>query len=90
MSTQKVHEQMYHNNIRVEFDKRAEKVGAKVRDAELMKIPVMLIVGEKEQDANAVSVRRKHQGDLGQQSLDDLVVSLTEEINNKNKGRKEN
>ena len=87
---QKVYEKLFDKNIRIEFDRRAEKVGAKIRDAELMKIPVMLIVGKKEQETNSVSVRRKYQGDLGQQSLDDLVVSLTEEINNKNKGRKEN
>ena len=78
------------NQIRVEFDKRAEKVGAKIRDAELMKIPVMLILGEKEQSSDSVSVRRKHIGDLGQQSLGDLVLSLTNEINKKDIGKRDN
>ena len=86
----KVNNLLLDNQIRVEFDKRAEKVGAKIRDAELMKIPVMLILGEKEQSSDSVSVRRKHIGDLGQQSLGDLVLSLTDEINKKDKGIREN
>ena len=86
----KVNNLLLDNQIRVEFDKRAEKVGAKIRDAELMKIPVMLILGEKEQSSDSVSVRRKHIGDLGQQSLGDLVLSLTDEINKKDKGIRDN
>ena len=86
----KVNNLLLDNQIRVEFDKRAEKVGAKIRDAELMKIPVMLILGEKEQSSDSVSVRRKHIGDLGQQSLGDLVLSLTNEINKKDKGIRDN
>ncbi len=85
---QKVYNNLYDNEIRVDFDRRAEKVGAKIRDAELMKIPVMLIVGEKEQNSNTVSVRRKHQGDLGTFSLEQLTKELSEEISNKDKGKK--
>ena len=87
---QKVYNYLYENEIRVNFDRRAEKVGAKIRDAELMKIPVMLIVGEKEQNSDAVSVRRKHQGDLGAISLEQLTTELSEEISNKDKGKRYN
>jgi len=85
---QRVYNSLYDNEIRVDFDRRAEKVGAKIRDAELMKIPVMLIVGEKEQNSDTVSVRRKHQGDLGAISLEQLTIELSEEISNKDKGKR--
>ena len=87
---QKVYDKLYENNIRVELDRRAEKVGAKIRDAELMKIPVMLIVGEKEQESKSVSLRRKHQGDLGSMALDQLTTKLLEEISTKEKGKRDN
>ncbi len=60
-----------------------QKVSAKIRDAEIMKIPVMLIVGEKEQKNKTASVRRKYKGDLGAISLDDLALNLSTEILNK-------
>jgi len=87
---EKVFNQLYEKNIRVEFDKRAEKVGAKIRDAELIKIPVMLIVGEKERESETVSIRRKHQGDLGTQSLEQFTMELSKEIFNKEKGKRDN
>ena len=87
---QKVYDKLYKNSIRVELNKRAEKVGAKIRDAELMKIPVMLIIGEKEQESKSVSLRRKHQGDLGSMALDQLTTKLLEEISTKEKGKKDN
>ena len=68
------------HNIRVVIDARNEKVGAKIRDAELNKIPVMLIVGEKEKDSQSVSIRRRHKGDMGSKSIDVLINSLLEEI----------
>ena len=48
------------NEIRVDVDARNEKIGAKIRQAELMKIPVMLIVGDKEMENKSVSIRRRH------------------------------
>jgi hypothetical protein len=66
--------------IRVKIDRRSEKIGAKIRDAELMKIPVMLIVGEKEVELKTVSVRRRHQGDLGSQVYDAFSDDLKIEI----------
>jgi len=75
-----IENQLREHNIRVITDARNEKVGAKIRDAELKKIPVMLIVGEKEKDSHTVSIRRRHEGDLGSKPIDVLASSLTEEI----------
>ena len=61
-------------------DVRNEKVGAKIRDAELKKIPFMLIVGEKEKNNKTVSVRRRHKGDLGSIPMDKLINNVLEEI----------
>jgi threonyl-tRNA synthetase len=68
------------NGIRVKVDQRSEKVGAKIRDAELAKTPIMLIVGEKEVETNSVSYRRRHQGDLGSKNFESLASDLAEEI----------
>ncbi|MEE9437145.1 MAG: threonine--tRNA ligase, partial [Candidatus Adiutricales bacterium] len=64
-------------------DARDEKIGAKIRQAELQKIPVMLIVGEREAEANTVSLRRRHLGDLGSQPLDEILTRLGREVKNK-------
>jgi threonyl-tRNA synthetase len=72
--------QLLEKNIRVSIDSRSEKVGAKIRDAELNKIPIMLIAGEKEEKDGTVSVRRRHVGDLGSKSVDDLIPEIVEEI----------
>ena len=66
--------------IRVELDDRNEKVGYKIRDWEVHKVPYMLIVGEKERDARAVSVRRHREGDLGTSGIDEFVAKITSEI----------
>jgi len=66
--------------VRVHLDDRNEKLQAKIRDAQLQKIPYMLIVGGKEAESNAVSVRHRSKGDLGPQSLDAFVASLDHEI----------
>ena len=75
-----IENQLREHNIRVATDARNEKVGAKIRDAELKKIPVMLILGEKEEDSHTVSIRRRHEGDLGTKPMDVLIKSLSEEI----------
>ncbi len=67
-------------DIRVTVDGRSEKVGAKIRDAELKKIPIMLIVGEREAADHTASVRRRHTGDLGSREVDILITELREEI----------
>jgi len=61
------------NDIRGLVDDRAEKIGRKIRDAEMKKIPLMLIVGEKEQENNEVSVREHGTGDVGSMTLEDFV-----------------
>ncbi|MFC1484391.1 threonine--tRNA ligase [Candidatus Neomarinimicrobiota bacterium] len=69
--------------LRVEFDLRDEKIGAKIRQAEMQKIPVMLIVGEREAESGTVSLRRRHTGDQGAQALEDLIPLLVDEVENK-------
>jgi threonyl-tRNA synthetase len=66
--------------IRVQLNDQPDKVGAKIRQAELQRINVMLIVGEKETQDNRVAFRRRFKGDLGTQYLDDVVTELTTEI----------
>ena len=70
-------------NIRTEIDTRAEKIGYKIREARLQKIPYMLVVGAKEEEENTVSVRRRFAGDEGAKSLDDFIAAITEEIKNR-------
>jgi len=62
--------------VRPEIDERTESIGRKIREAELQKAPFMLVVGDREVEARAASVRRRHEGDLGSMPLAD-VVSLT-------------
>ncbi|HHL52092.1 MAG TPA: threonine--tRNA ligase [Flammeovirgaceae bacterium] len=68
------------HDIRGILDNRDEKIGRKIRDAEVKKIPFMLIVGEKEQSAGKVAVRRHGQGDLGAMTLDEFVKLFNNEI----------
>lgn len=62
-------------------DHRDEKIGRKIRDAEVKKIPIMLIVGEKEQDSRQVAVRRHGEGDVGSFSIDDFIRYFNDEKN---------
>ncbi|MBT7995137.1 MAG: threonine--tRNA ligase, partial [Bacteroidetes bacterium] len=66
--------------IRTSIDDSNEKIGRKIRDAELSKIPYMLIVGEREETEGLVSVRKRKSGDLGQFKLDDFINSISEEL----------
>ncbi len=70
-------------DVRVDVNTRNEQVGAKIRDAETSKIPYMLIVGEKEQSDDTVSVRRHKEGDIGTFELSEFISNLTQEIDNK-------
>jgi threonyl-tRNA synthetase len=76
----KVCDSLANSDIRSLIDERAEKIGKKIRDAELKKIPFMLIVGEKEQAENKVSVRKHGSGDIGSFSLDEFVQMINNEI----------
>ncbi|MEY2834419.1 MAG: hypothetical protein RLZZ557_81 [Bacteroidota bacterium] len=78
-----VNKQLLAAGIRSELDDRAEKIGKKIRDTELMKVPYMLVIGEKEQLDNAVSVRRQGKGDAGMCSVSEILTNLTTEISNR-------
>jgi threonyl-tRNA synthetase len=69
--------------VRVELDDRNEKIGKKIRDTELMRVPYMLVIGEKEVAENQLSVRRQGKGDTGLQSVDAFVEMIKDEIENR-------
>ncbi len=77
---EKVVDQLRNANLRVETDKRNEKIGFKIREAEVQKIPYMLIIGDKEVESGQVSVRHKGEGDLGSMDVDQIRDRLLEEI----------
>ena len=71
------------HKIYVEADHRAEKLGYKIRDARLARVPYILVVGEKEQETGAVSVRSRFLGDEGQKPLEQFINDICEEIRTK-------
>ena len=71
------------NGIRATADHRAEKIGYKIREARLQKIPYLLVVGAKEEEENRVSVRSRYLGDEGQKVLDDFIDAICKEIRTK-------
>jgi threonyl-tRNA synthetase len=75
--------QLKNNDIRAEIDDRSEKIGKKIRDTELAKIPIMLIIGEKEVNEEKVSVRRQGKGDEGTKTLSEVIENIIEEVKNK-------
>jgi len=77
---QSVVAQMKEAGLRVEVDDRSESVGKKIREAELMKVPIMLIVGKKEAEAKEVSVRSRDEGDEGPRSIEGLVQELVKRV----------
>lgn len=75
-----LHAKMRKAGIRVEVDSRNEKIGKKIREAELSRVPYMLVVGEKEMNENKVSIRRQGKGDLGMKDTDEFIKEVKEEI----------
>ena len=73
---------MHHSyaDIRVEIDDRNEKIGKKIRDTEMARVPYMLVVGEKEMNEGTASIRRQGKGDLGAKSLTDFISEIKQEI----------
>ena len=69
--------------LRVETDLRNEKIGFKIREAQMQKIPYMLVLGDKEVEQNVVAVRSRKEGDLGTMSADDILAKLAEEVETK-------
>jgi len=76
----KVEEELRAAGIRAESDLRNEKLGYKIREAQLEKLPYMLVVGEKEAAGGTVSVRRRGEGDIGERKVEEFVSSVLEEI----------
>lgn len=77
---QEVMEKLLKYGVRVEVDDRGEKIGKKIREAELSRVPYMLVVGEKEMAEGKLSVRRQGKGDIGTQELGEFVKNIVEEI----------
>jgi len=71
------------DGIRVEADKRSEKIGYKIREGQLQKIPYLLVLGDKEIEAEAVAVRHRKEGDLGSHKLEEFISMITAEIKDK-------
>ena len=77
---EKVFEAVKEAGIRAEIDTRAEKIGYKIREAQMQKIPYMLVVGAKEEEESLVSVRSRFAGDEGQKALEDFLCDIKKEI----------
>ena len=71
------------HKVRVELDESNEKIGYKIRKAQLEKVPYMLVLGAKEQEGNLVAVRSRKDGDIGTMKVDEFVAKVQEEIDNK-------
>jgi threonyl-tRNA synthetase len=75
-----VSDKLKKSDIRCEVDERNEKIGKKIRDTELMKVPYMLVVGEKEMQEGKVAVRRQGKGDLGTSTVEEFIAGAVQEI----------
>ncbi|MBQ9187964.1 MAG: threonine--tRNA ligase, partial [Clostridia bacterium] len=71
--------------LRVEVDARNEKIGFKIREAQMQKIPYMLVIGDKEAEEGTVAVRSRKEGDLGAMAIDAFIAKITEEVRTKSK-----
>ena len=78
----KVQQQLIEAGIRVELDERQEKLGYKIREAQMEKVPYILVIGDKEIEANAVGVRARSKGDIGQMKVQDFIDKIEEEVKN--------
>ena len=82
---EKLNEMLKRNEIRTLIDMRSEKIGRKIRDAEMKKVPYMLIVGEKEMNETSVSVRKHGQGDLGSMTVDEFIAMIEQQVKDEQK-----
>ncbi len=76
----KVVAELENKGLRVELDDRQEKIGYKIREAQLQKVPYMLILGEKEVEANAVGVRARKEGDIGAMKIEEFISKIEDEV----------
>jgi threonyl-tRNA synthetase len=81
--TENVAQQLKNADIRAEIDDRNEKIGKKIRDTELAKIPLMLVIGEKEMNEHKVATRRQGKGDTGVLTIDEFISAVNEEVKSK-------
>ena len=79
----KVEEKLKENGILCTVDQRSEKIGYKIRETRLARVPYMLVVGQKEEETNVVSVRSRFLGDEGQKPLDQFIDEICKEIRTK-------
>ena len=79
----KVKEELQNNNVLVTVDERAEKIGYKIREARLDRVPYMLIVGQNEEENGLVAIRSRYLGDEGQKPLDTFINDICKEIRTK-------
>ena len=78
-----VNDKLFELGYRTQLDDRSEKIGKKIREAQVQKVPFMLIVGEKEVESRTVAVRQRHGGDLGAMSLEDFIARMQKDIDAK-------
>ena len=76
----KIVDELRKTGLRVELDDRQEKIGYKIREAQLQKVPYMLILGEKEVESNAVGVRARKEGDIGAMKIEEFISKIEEEV----------
>ena len=81
--SEEIYKKLFDLGLRVETDYRSEKIGYKIREAQLQKIPYMLVLGDKETEENTVAVRTRLGGDEGTMTLDSFVAKIKEEIASK-------
>lgn len=86
--TEKVYKELKKAGIRAELDDRGEKIGRKIRDTELMKVPYMLIIGEKEMNEEKVAVRKHKEGDKGSVSLSEFISEINSIVDTQTSGKK--
>lgn len=81
----KIYEEMFKLGIRVEVDADNEKIGYRIRKAQLEKVPYMLVVGDKEQETNMVAVRSREDGDIGTKTIEEFIKEVQEEKERRDK-----
>lgn len=79
----KIKDELFKEQIRVDVDERNEKIGYKIREAQLMKVPYMIVVGDKEIENNKISVRSRKDGDMGQMNIEEFKNKILQEIKDK-------
>ncbi len=80
---EKIRKELFDMGVRVEMDSRSEKIGFKIREAQLEKVPYMIVIGEKEESSNMISVRSRDDGELGQMELDKFKADIKQKIDSR-------